>query len=389
MVKINPNYSRLSSPYIFPIIEEKLAALSAKVPPSSVVNMGIGDIALPLAPALVKAICSATEEMGRQEMQRGYGPSEGYPFLRECIAKNGYEQFGISAEEIFISDGANSDTVNLQELFAADCSIAIPDPTYPVYLAANIMAGRGDFITFLPCTSENGFLPQPPSYHVDVIYLCSPSNPTGVAMKREDWEKWIAYARKEEAIIIHDHAYAAFIQSPDVPRCVYEIPGAYEVVIECCSFSKTAGFTGLRCAYSVVPRTLPHNLHAMWKRRQTTKSNGVAYPIQRGAAAALTFEGKSQIQGQVSHYMQQAGLIYKGLTDMGYSCYGGIDAPYIWWKTPVGLSSWEFFDLLLEKCYLVAIPGQGFGPAGEGYVRLSAFTTSDKAHEALRRFRQL
>lgn len=389
MVKINSHYSRLRSPYIFPIIEEKLAALQAKAPASSVVNMGIGDIALPIAPAVVKAICSATEEMGRQETHRGYGPSEGYPFLRESIAKKRYGQLGISPEEIFISEGAGNDTANLQELFAMDCIVAIPDPTYPAYLSSNIMAGRTDFITLLPCTRENGFLPQPPSHHVDLIYLCSPSNPTGVAMDRKAWEKWIAYAQKEDAIIIHDHAYSSFINSPDVPRCVYEIPGAREVLIECCSFSKSAGFTGLRCAWAVVPKALPHNLHAMWKKRQTTKTNGVSYPIQRGAAASLEAEGKAQAEEQVASYMQQAGVILKGLTEMGHSCYGGIDAPYIWWKTPEGMTSWEFFDLLLEKCHLVGIPGQGFGQGGEGYVRLSAFVTHDKAQEALRRFQNL
>jgi LL-diaminopimelate aminotransferase len=389
MAKINPHYSRLSSPYIFPVIEEKMAALAKQGNAASVINLGIGDIALPLAPAIVTAICSATEEMGRKETQRGYGPSEGYPFLRETIAQNSYRQFGITAEEIFISDGTNSDTANIQELFALDCTVAIADPTYPVYLATNIMAGRGDSITLLPCTTENGFLPQPPDHHVDIIFLCSPSNPTGVALNREAWERWIAYAQREQAIIVHDHAYSAFIRSPDVPRSVYEIPGAAEVAIECCSFSKAAGFTGLRCAYAVVPRTLPHHLHAMWKKRQTTKSNGVAYPIQRGAEASYTPEGKLQVQQQVASYGQQAELLYKGLKQLGYSCYGGIDAPYVWWPTPAGVSSWEFFDQLLEKCHLLTIPGQGFGPLGEGYVRLSAFTTSEKAHEALRRIRQL
>lgn len=389
MVKINPHFSRLKSPYIFPIIEEKLAALTAKMPASAVINMGVGDIALPLAPAIVKAICSATEEMGRQESHRGYGPSEGYPFLRESLAENKYHGLEISPEEIFVSEGAGNDTVNLQELFSLESRVAIPDPTYPAYLTANIMAGRTDSILTLPCTLDNNFIPQPPSEHVDIIYLCSPCNPIGVAMNREAWEKWIAYARQEQAIIIHDHAYEAFIHSPDVPRSVYEIAGAKEVVIECCSFSKSAGFTGLRCAWAVVPKTLPHNLHAMWKRRQTAKTNGVSYPIQRGAAASLTGEGKKQVREQVSLYMEQAALIHKGLRAMGHSCYGGIDAPYIWWKTPKGMSSWEFFDLLLEKCHLVGIPGQGFGPGGEGFVRLSAFVLPDKAQEALRRFRNL
>lgn len=389
MVKINPHFARLSSPYIFPIIEEKLAALTQKVPASDVVNLGIGDIALPLAPTVVKAICQATEEMGQHETLRGYGPSEGYSFLRQAVAEKCYAGLGIVAEEIFISDGANSDTVNFQELFAFDCLVAIPDPTYPVYLAANTMAGRRDYIRLLSCTKENGFLPQPPDYHVDIVYLCSPSNPTGVAIDRDLWKKWIAYARKENAIIIHDHAYAGFVHSPNVPRSVYEIPGAKEVAIECCSFSKTAGFTGLRCAYAVVPQSLPHNLHPMWKKRQTTKSNGVAYPIQVGALATLQGDGKAEVTQQVSLYRQQAERIAQGLLAQGHTCYGGIDAPYIWWKTPDHLSSWDFFDLLLNKCHIIAVPGQGFGESGEGYVRLSAFTTPEKADEALRRIQKL
>jgi len=389
MAKINPHFSRLHSPYIFPVIEEKLALLTSQVPPFSIINLGIGDIALPLAPAVVKAICGATEEMGVKETQKGYGPSEGYLFLREGVAKSCYGDLGISPEEIFISDGANSDTSNLQELFAQDSVIAIPDPTYPVYKATNIMAGRADTITLLPCTIENGFLPQPPSTRVDLVYICSPSNPTGVALNRDAWTRWITYARENEALIVHDHAYSAFIRSPDVPRSVYEIPGANEVVIECCSFSKTAGFTGLRCAWAVVPRALPHNLHALWKKRTTTKSNGVAYPIQRGALAALTAEGKQETQEQVDIYMKQAELLSSGLKKLGFSCFGGTDAPYIWWKTPHGMSSWQFFDTLLEKCHLVAIPGLGFGPSGEGYIRLSTFTTSEIAQEALARIRKL
>ncbi len=389
MAKINSHFSRLNSPYIFPIIEEKLAVLQSQVASSSILNLGIGDIALPLAPSVVKAICQATQEMGIQESQKGYGPSEGYAFLRENIAKTCYHDLGISAEEIFISDGTNSDTANFQELFAHDSVVAIPDPTYPVYKATNIMAGRADTIIYLPCTEENDYLPQPPSCRVDLVYICSPNNPTGVALNRKAWEKWIAYAKEHEAVIVHDHAYSAFIRSPDVPSTVYEIPGAKEVVVECCSFSKTAGFTGLRCAWAVVPKALPHHLHALWKKRVTTKSNGVAYPIQKGALAALTPEGKEETKKQVDTYMEQALLLSSGLKKLGFSCFGGLDAPYIWWKTPPGMHSWQFFDTLLENCHLIAIPGLGFGQYGEGYVRLSTFTTAEIATKALERISQL
>ncbi len=389
MARINPHFTNLHTPYIFPIIEEKLADLQKNHPSATVINLGIGDIALPLVPAVVQAICQATEEMGHSTTRKGYGPSEGYPFLRKAIANHEYAHLDISWEEIFISDGTNTDTVNLPELFAHDSRVAIPNPTYPVYLAANTMAGRASSIIALPCTEETRFVPVPPDQPCDLIFLCSPNNPTGVALNRKELQAWVDYARSSHAIIIYDNAYVSFIRSPDVPLSIYEIEGAKEVAIECRSFSKSAGFTGLRCAYTIVPRSLPDGLHSMWKRRQATKSNGVAYPIQRGAEATFSKEGQFQVKAQVASYLEQATYLFDGLQKLGHLCYGGIDAPYIWWKTPKDLSSWDFFDRLLEQCHLIAVPGQGFGSYGEGYVRLSAFTTPNQAEEALCRIQQL
>ena len=396
MAKINPHYQELKREYIFPVIEQKLADLKKRFPKATILNLGIGDIAQPLVPSIVKAICLATKEMGEESSLRGYGPSEGYDFLRKAIAKNEFAHLGIDASEIFISDGANSDTANIQELFDVDNTIAITDPTYPVYLDTNVMAGRGSKILFLPCTEKTGFLPVPPKKHCDLVYLCSPSNPTGVAFTRKELAAWIDYAKKEGAIILYDNAYVAFITSPNVPQSIFEIEGAKEVAVEFRSFSKSAGFTGLRCAYTILPKTVQANLgrkevslHSLWKRRQNTKSNGVAYPIQRGAEAVFTKQGQKETKAQVQSYLEQGTLLRKGLTSLGYKCYGGVDSPYIWWKTPQKFSSWEFFDLLLEKCHLISVPGRGFGPSGEGYVRLSCFTHSLIAKEALKRIAKL
>lgn len=396
MAKINPNYQKLRTEYIFPVIEQKLADLKKRLPKASIVNLGIGDIAQPLAPAITTAICSAVQEMGEESSLRGYGPSEGYDFLRLAIAKNEFAHLGISPDEIFISDGANSDTANIQELFGMSNAIGITDPTYPVYLDTSVMAGRGSKILFLPCTEKTGFLPVPPKEHCDLVYLCSPSNPTGVAFTRKELAAWVAYAKKEGAILLYDNAYVAFITSPDVPHSIFEIEGAKAVAIEFRSFSKSAGFTGLRCAYTILPKTVHAHLgrkmislHTLWKRRQNTKSNGVAYPIQRGAEAVFTKQGQKETKAQVKSYLTQAALLRKGLISLGYKCFGGVDSPYIWWKAPKGLSSWEFFDLLLEKCHLISVPGKGFGPSGEGYVRLSCFTSPAIAKEALKRIGKL
>ncbi|MBS3903984.1 MAG: LL-diaminopimelate aminotransferase [Simkania sp.] len=389
MPKINPSYSLLKTPYIFPIIEEKLALLETLGLKESVINLGIGDVALPLAPAIAEAICSATREMTHPSGKKGYGPSEGYFFLRETICNHEYASFGFSPEEIFISDGTNSDTANIQELFATDCKVAITNPTYPVYLASNVMAGRNEHILFLPCLADNGFHPQPPEGPCDLIFLCSPSNPTGTAMDHALLKRWVDYAIEKDAVIVFDNAYAAFIRSPNIPLSIYEIEGAHKVAIECRSFSKAAGFTGLRCAYTVVPKTLPHGLHTMWRRRQSTKSNGVAYPIQRGAEATFSKEGYTQVKAQVDIYLESGKILREALHRNHQTFYGGIDAPYIWWKTPNEMNSWQFFDHLLDSCRIIGIPGLGFGSAGEGYLRLSTFTVPAEAQEAAVRLASL
>jgi LL-diaminopimelate aminotransferase len=382
MARLNSYYKKLSREYIFPIIEEKLSELQKKSPQDIPINLGVGDIALPLAPSIAHAICKATQEMTTNP--RGYGPSDGYLFLKEAILKNQYAHLGISTDEIFISDGTNTDAASIQELFSLNNIIGILDPTYPVYLDTNIMAGRSSKIRLLPCTKDNGFCPSPPQEHCDVVYLCTPNNPTGVAFTRAALKEWILYAQKEKAILVIDHAYDAFVTSPDVPQTIFEIEGAKDVAIEFKSFSKSAGFTGLRCAYTVLPKSV-HNgeLHPMWKKRQSTKSNGVSYPIQKGAEAVFSSQGRQETRAQVAAYLEEAKRLKEGLTKMGYTCFGGTDSPFIWWKTPQNLTSWEFFDLLLDKCQIISVPGSGFGKHGEGYVRLSAFTTPNLSTLAL------
>jgi LL-diaminopimelate aminotransferase len=380
MAKLNSHYKKLRREYIFPIIEQKLAELEGKV---SLINLGIGDISLPLAPSVAQAIQGAVQEMTTSEGKRGYGPSEGYLFLREAIARHAYAHVGIAPDEIFISDGANTDTANIQEIFSSSVRLGIADPTYPVYLDTNIMAGRGKKITLLPCTEKSRFCPVPPGDRCDVIYLCTPGNPTGVAMTRKEMQAWVDYAHQEKALLLIDNAYEAFVTSNDVPQTIFEIEGAKEVAIEFRSFSKSAGFTGLRCAYTVLPKQLHKGaIHALWKRRQATKSNGVAYPIQRGAEAVFSPQGHAETKAQVATYQKAATILRDGILKLGYTCWGGIDAPYIWWKTPKDLSSWEFFDQLLHRCHILAIPGRGFGEHGEGYVRLSTFTTPEMAQSA-------
>jgi LL-diaminopimelate aminotransferase len=386
MVQLNSHFKKLKREYVFPIIERKLAEAREKHPHLSVVNLGVGDIALPLVPTVAKAICEATQEMTTLSGMRGYGPSEGYSFLKEAISQTSYAHCNISPEEIFISEGTNGDATNIQELLSSKCKIGIPDPTYPAYLDSAIIGGRLSKVTLLPCTQKNGFCPVPPSEHLDVIYLCSPNNPTGVAMTRAQLKAWINYARRENALILLDNAYEAFITSPEVPRSIYEIEGAKEVAIEFRSFSKSSGFTGLRCAYTVVPKGIEKGkINSMWLKRQSIKYNGVSYPIQRAAQASLSPEGLKETQVQVHQYLQQGKILNNGLKKLGFSCVGGHDAPYIWWKVPTGKTSWEFFDEILEKCHLISIPGRGFGYYGEGYIRLSTFTTTDQAQLALDR----
>lgn len=389
MAALNPHFSRFKREYIFPIIEQKLDDLKKEFPDVQILNFGIGDVALPLAPAIAQVIADSTLEMAQEGKMRGYGPSNGYAFLREAIAT--HEFSGISADEIFISDGANSDAVNILDILDQASTIGVANPTYPAYLDASILNGHKNIVS-IPCLAENNFAPQPPEEHCDLVYLCSPNNPTGVAMNRDELKAWVDYALRHNALLLYDNAYEAFITSPDVPKTIFEIEGAKQCAIEFRSFSKTAGFTGLRCAYMVLPKTVcvkfegeTVSLHSYWYRRQATKFNGVAYPIQRGAEAVYSPEGQKQTKAQIALYLTQAKRLREGLTELGFTCYGGIDSPYVWVKTPDGLTSWEFFDLLLKQCHLICIPGVGFGAAGEGYVRFSAFTTQDFVTLALER----
>jgi LL-diaminopimelate aminotransferase len=403
MAKLNQHYQKLKSSYIFSEIEKRIEALKAKQPKNPILNLGIGDFTAPLYPPVIEALRKASEEMGDKKTFRGYGPSTGYSFLKEAIAKIDYNNT-ILPSEIFISDGANTDIANLQEIFSIENRVAIPDPTYPVYVETNVMAGRtrpllktGRYggITYLSCTEENGMQPQPPNVHVDLIYLCSPNNPTGVAMDKELLTRWVNYAKASEAVIIYDGAYEAFITS-DAPRSIYEIEGAKEVAIEIRSFSKSAGFTGLRCSYTVIPLELKlrdagaiHSLHSLWTRRVETKSNGVSYPIQRAAEALYTPACQKILRDTVKDYGERAKFLRDGLKHLGYTVYGGIDSPYVWCKTPPKIPSWQFFDFLLDHAQIVTVPGIGFGQEGDGYIRFSAFAEKAVIQETLLRFKSL
>ena len=384
-MKINENYLNLSSNYLFADIAKKVQAFKAENPEADVISLGIGDVTQPLCPAVVEALHKAADEMGQSATFRGYGPERGYDFLRGAIVTHNFRSRGIDidADEVFVSDGAKSDTGNFQELLSADSVVAVTDPVYPVYVDSNVMAGRK--IVKLPCTAENGFVPELPKEHVDVIYLCYPNNPTGTTLTKEQLKVWVDYALQHNALIFYDAAYEAFIQSKDVPHSIYEIPGAKECAVEFHSFSKTAGFTGVRCGYTIVPKTLPVPLNQLWSRRQCTKFNGTSYISQRAAEAIYTPEGQQQIRATIGYYMQNAKLMRETLTQMGFTVYGGTDAPYIWVKTPKGMTSWEFFDWMLRSAHVVCTPGAGFGPSGEGYVRLTAFGTHENTEKALRR----
>ena len=375
----------LASNYLFADIAKKVQAFKAENPEAEVISLGIGDVTQPLCPAVVEALHKAADEMGQSATFRGYGPERGYDFLRNAIVENDYRARGIDidADEVFVSDGAKSDTGNFQELLSEDCVVAVTDPVYPVYVDSNIMAGRR--IVKLPCTAENGFVPAFPQEHVDVIYLCYPNNPTGTTLTKEQLKVWVDYALQHDALIFYDAAYEAFIQNKDVPHSIYEIPGAKECAVEFHSFSKTAGFTGVRCGYTIVPKALPVPLNQLWSRRQCTKFNGTSYISQRAAEAIYTPDGQQQIRSTIGYYMQNAKLMRETLTQMGFTVYGGTDAPYIWVKTPKGMTSWEFFDWMLHSAHVVCTPGAGFGPSGEGYVRLTAFGTHENTEKALRR----
>ena len=386
-MKINHNYDNIKKSYLFSEISHRLRDYTAAHPEADIIKMGIGDVTLPLAPAVVEAMHKAADEMGRKETFRGYVDDNGYDFLINAI-KGYYSTFGVDLDywEIFVSDGAKSDLGNILDLFDADNTVLVTDPVYPVYVDTNVMAGRK--VIFSNAAEQNGFLPMPdPDVHADIIYLCTPNNPTGAAYTRDQLKVWIDYAKKNGAVILLDSAYEAFITDPDVPHSAYEIEGAKECVIEFCSLSKTAGFTGTRCGYTVVPKALKADgdLNAMWLRRQTTKFNGVAYVIQRAAEAVFSPEGQKQIRENIAYYQENAKILMNGLDRCGIKYFGGKNSPYIWLKCPGGMGSWEFFDKLLEEANVVGTPGEGFGENGKGYFRLTSFSTHEKTAEAMER----
>jgi LL-diaminopimelate aminotransferase len=399
VIRANEHYLKLRSSYLFAEIARRLAAFKEEHPQREVIKLGIGDVTCALPQACIAAFHKAVDEMADERTFRGYGPEQGYEFLREKIARYDYRERGadIHAGEIFISDGAKCDSGNIQELFALDSIVAVPDPVYPVYVDTNVMAGRtgawreGGYegLVYLPSTGENGFVPEPPVQKVDVIYLCFPNNPTGAVINRRQLQTWVDYAAENGSLIIYDAAYEAFIRDDDIPHSIFEIPGAGRVALEIRSFSKTAGFTGTRCAYTVIPKECMMSassgqkvsVHDLWLRRQTTKFNGVSYPVQRAAEAVFSAQGRLQVRELTDYYMRNAALIRKKFSELGYACAGGDNSPYIWIKT--GMPSWDFFALLLEKAGVVCTPGSGFGSCGEGYVRISAFNSHDQVEKAL------
>jgi len=383
----NTNYQNLHEQYLFKQITDRTAAYQAAHPEQTVLRLGIGDVTRPLPSVIVQAMQQAAAELGQTNTFRGYGPEEGYGWLRRTIVEQDYAPLGVrlEADEVFISDGAGSDLGNLSELFAQDNSVAIIDPTYPAYADTSVMAGRE--VMYLPCLAENNFVPELPKRKADIIYLCFPNNPTGTVLTREKLKLWVDYARTNGSIIIYDAAYESFITQPDVPHSIYEIDGAQEVAIEVKSYSKSAGFTSVRCGYTVVPKAT--GLQAMWLRRQTTKYNGTSYIAQRAAMATYTREGRAGAKANIDVYRATARSLKSGLQDMGYKVYGGDNSPYIWCRAPHGWDSWTFFDHLLQQCQVVCTPGVGFGAAGEGYVRFSAFSLPEVCAEALQRLKQL
>lgn len=406
MARVNPNYLKLENRYLFSEIATRTREFSEDHPDALIIKLGIGDTTAPLVPAVIEAFHAAVDDMADPEGYHGYGPYRGYEFLREAIVEHDYQSRGVELDldEVFVSDGAKCDTGNILDIFGENV-IAITDPSYPVYVDTNVMAGNtgparpnGQYegLVYLPCTAETHFVPELPDTRVDLIYLCSPNNPTGTTLKRADLERWVAYAREHRAVILFDAAYERYVTESDVPHSIYEIEGAKSVAIEFRSFSKTAGFTGTRCAFTVVPKELegfdaagnPHSVHDLWFRRQSTKFNGVSYPVQRAAAAIYTAEGARQVDAQVHGYLKNARLIREGLAAAGFTYFGGVNSPYIWLQAPAGMTSWAFFDLLLSELHVVGTPGSGFGPSGEGYFRLTAFNSHEKTQEAVARIRE-
>jgi LL-diaminopimelate aminotransferase len=405
MATINENFLKLQAGYLFPEIGRRIRSFQAKNPDAKIISLGIRDVTQPLVPVVVEAMKKAVVEMGSESTLRGYGPEQGYDFLINAIIENDFNSRGIDLDnsEVFVSDGAKCDTGNIQEIFGLNNVVAVTDPVYPVYVDTNVMAGRtgkadknGQYgeIIYMPCTAENNFIPELPGSSVDIIYLCFPNNPTGAVASKEVLSNWVNFARDNKIIILFDAAYEAFITDPAIPHSIYEVDGAKDVAIEFRSFSKTAGFTGVRCAFAVVPKQLKAytedgmavEVNSLWHRRQCTKFNGASYVSQAGAAAVYTAEGKKQCQKIIDIYMANAAVIRESLSKLGYDVYGGVNAPYIWMKTPNGLSSWDFFDRLLQKANVVGTPGSGFGPSGEGYFRLTAFAKPANIKEAMQRF---
>ncbi len=408
MARINENFLKLKAGYLFPEIARRVNAFVAADPEGAknLIRCGIGDVTEPLPAACREAMHAAIDELGDASTFRGYGPEQGYDFLRNAIVENQYAGLGIAADEVFISDGSKCDTGNILDIFGHGNVIAITDPVYPVYVDTNVMAGntgeadeRGAFggLVYLPCTAENGFVPAIPDQKVDLIYLCYPNNPTGATATREQLSAWVDYAREHGAIILYDAAYEAFIQDPELPRSIFEIPGSHECAMEFRSFSKNGGFTGVRCASVVIPKTLmghtasgtPQSLHALWSRRHSTKFNGASYPVQRGAAAVFSPEGKAQVAALIAGYMGNASLLREACAAAGLPVFGGLNAPYVWVGCPAGISSWEMFDKMLHEAKVVITPGAGFGSAGEGFFRISAFNTRAKVEEVCRRIAAL
>ncbi|MGN0433858.1 MAG: LL-diaminopimelate aminotransferase [Bilifractor sp.] len=404
MFKANQNYLRLQGSYLFSTIAKKVAAYTEANPDANIIRLGIGDVTQPLAPVIIDELHKAVDEMGKKETFHGYAPDLGYAFLRDAIADE-YKGRGceISADEIFVSDGAKSDSGNIQEIFSEDAKVAVCDPVYPVYVDSNVMAGRsGEWIPseqrysnfiYMPCTESNNFTPEFPKENPDIIYLCYPNNPTGMTISKAQLQEWVDYANRIGAVILYDAAYEAYITEKDVPHSIYECEGARTCAIEIRSFSKNAGFTGVRLGFTVVPKDLRDadgvSLHDLWARRHGTKYNGAPYIIQKAGAVVFTPEGQKEIRAQVSYYQKNARVIYDGLKDAGYIVYGGVNAPYIWLKTPDHMTSWDFFDHLLEDVHVVGTPGSGFGPSGEHFFRLTAFGTYEKTVEAIDRIKSM
>lgn len=405
MALINENYLKLPGSYLFSEIARRVEAYKTANPDADIIRLGIGDVTKPLPEAIIDSLHKAVDEMADEKTFKGYGPEQGYDFLIEKIIEFDFKSRGVdlAVDEIFVSDGSKSDTANFQEIFALDTKIAITDPVYPVYVDSNVMAGRSGTLgadgkwsdmVYIPCTAENGFIPQLPTEKVDLIYLCFPNNPTGTTINKTELKKWVDYAKANQAIILYDAAYEAYIQEEDVPHSIYEIEGAKEVAVEFRSFSKNAGFTGTRCSYVVVPKEVmgyteagePVEINKLWNRRHCTKFNGVPYIIQKGAEAVYTEAGQQQIKALVEYYMTNAKMIREGVASTGVEVFGGVNAPYIWLKTPAGMDSWTFFDRLLNEVNIVGTPGVGFGPSGEGYFRLTAFGSRENTEEAVKRF---